>query len=134
MKICIVVSDYYKDISNSLLKGSIKELKRNKFRNIKIKFVSGAFEIPNMISKNINKFDAFIALGCVIKGETDHYYFICNAVTAGLMDLSIKSKKPIGYGILTCKNLKQAKHRASLFKKNKGKEVAKGIISIIKNK
>ena len=76
MKICIVVSDYYKDISDNLLKGSIKELKKNKYKNIKIKFVSGAFEIPNIISKNINKFDAFIALGCVIKGETDHYYFI----------------------------------------------------------
>lgn len=134
MKICIVVSDYYKDISDNLLKGSIKELKRNKIKNIKIKFVSGAFEIPNIISKNINKFDAFIALGCIIKGETDHYYFICNAVTSGLMNLSIKSKKPIGFGVLTCKNLKQAKQRSSLSKINKGKEVVNGIISILKNK
>ena len=134
MKICIVISDYYKDISRDLLNGSINELKKNGFRNIKIKKVSGAFEIPNIISKNINKFKAFIALGCVIKGETDHYYFISNAVTNGLMYLSIKSKKPIGFGILTCKNLKQAKYRSSLLKKNKGKEVAQGIISILNNK
>ena len=134
MKICIVISDYYKDISRDLLNGSIKELKINGYRNIKIKKVSGAFEIPNVISKNINKFNAFIALGCIIKGETDHYYFISNAVTNGLMHLSIKSKKPIGFGILTCKNLKQAKYRSSLLKKNKGKEVAQGIISILKNK
>ena len=134
MKICIVISDYYKDISRDLLNGSINELKINGYRNIKIKKVSGAFEIPNVISKNINKFNAFIALGCVIKGETDHYYFISNAVTNGLMHLSIKSKKPIGFGILTCKNLKQAKYRSSLLKKNKGKEVAQGIISILKNK
>ena len=95
MKICIVVSNYYKIISENLLKGSISELKRNNYQNIKIKYVSGTFEIPNMISKNINKFDAFIAIGCVIKGKTDHYYFISQAVTSGLMNLSIQSKKPI---------------------------------------
>ena len=134
MKICIVVSDYYKEIANSLLKGSIKELKKNGINNIRIMYVSGAFEIPNLISKNVKKFDAFIALGCVIKGKTDHYYFISQAVTNGLMNLSIQSKKPIGFGILTCNNLKQAKERSSTLKKNKGKEVASGIISILKNK
>ena len=134
MKICIVVSDYYKEIANSLLKGSIKQLKKNGINNIRIMYVSGAFEIPNLISKNVKKFDAFIALGCVIKGKTDHYYFISQAVTNGLMNLSIQSKKPIGFGILTCNNLKQAKERSSTLKKNKGKEVASGIISILKNK
>ncbi len=134
MKICIVVSDYYKEITNSLLKGSIKQLKKNGINNIRTMYVSGAFEIPNLISKNIKKFDAFIALGCVIKGKTDHYYFISQAVTTALMNLSIQSKKPIGFGILTCNNLKQAKERSSTLKKNKGKEVASGIISILKNK
>ena len=134
MKICIVVSNYYKIISENLLKGSIGELKRNNYKNIKIKYVSGTFEIPNIISKNIKKFDAFIAIGCVIKGKTDHYYFISQAVTSGLMNLSIQSKKPIGFGVLTCNNLKQARERALISKKNKGKEIAAGIISIIKNK
>ena len=134
MKICIVVSDYYKDISKNLLNGSLKELKKNGYKNIKIKVVSGAFEIPNIISQNIKKFSAFIALGCIIKGKTDHYYFISQSVTNGLMDLSIRSKKPIGFGILTCDNIKQAKERASIINKNKGKEVALGIISILKNK
>ena len=134
MKICIVVSDYYKDIAKNLLKGSINELKLNGYRRIKIKYVTGAFEIPNIILKNINKYNAFIALGCIIKGKTDHYFFISQAVTSGLMNLSINSKKPIGFGILTCKNLKQAKHRSSILKKNKGKEVASGIISILKTK
>ena len=73
-------------------------------------------------------------MGCIIKGKTDHYYFISQCVTNGLMDLSIRSKKPIGFGILTCDNIKQAKERASIIKKNKGKEVALGIISILKNK
>tara|TARA_B100001121_G_C18451427_1_gene508706 strand:- start:256 stop:660 length:405 start_codon:yes stop_codon:yes gene_type:complete len=134
MKICIVVSDYYKDISTNLLNGSLNELKKNGFKNISIKFVSGAFEIPTMISRDVKKFDAFIALGCIIKGETDHYNFISQAVTSGLINLSITSKKPIGFGILTCHNLKQARSRASIVKKNKGKEVALGIISILKNK
>ena len=134
MKICIVVSNYYKEISNNLLNGSINELKKNGYKNFNIKFVSGAFEIPNIISRNINKYNAFIALGCVIKGQTDHYYFISQAVTSGLMNLSIQSKKPIGFGVLTCNTLKQARDRASRSKKNKGKEVAKGIISILKNK
>ena len=133
MKICIVVSDYYKEISENLLKGSVTELKKKGYNNIKIKYVSGAFEIPNLISRNINKFNAFLALGCIIKGETDHYYFISQAVTIGLMNLSIKSKKPIGLGILTCNNIEQASTRASIKKKNKGKEVASAIISILKN-
>ena len=134
MKILIVVSDYYKDISKNLLKGTVTELKKNGYKNIKIKTVSGSFEIPVTISKNINKFDAFIALGCIIKGETDHYHFICQAVTTGLMNITINSKKPVGFGILTCKNLNQAKTRSYVTKKNKGKEVAQGIISIFKNK
>ena len=133
MKICIVISDYYKEISKNLLSGTLTELKKNGYKNIKIKYVSGSFEIPNKISSNIKKFDAFIALGCIIKGKTDHYYFISQAVTSGLMNLSIISKKPIGFGILTCNNIKQAKERALVNKKNKGKEVATGIISIIKN-
>ena len=134
MRICIVVSNYYKDISNDLLKGVTQELKKNGYKKLSIKLVSGAFEIPNIISKNINKFNAFVALGCIIKGQTDHYFFISEAVTKGLMDLSIQSKKPIGFGVLTCNNLKQAKERSSIIKKNKGKEVAIGLISLLKNK
>ena len=134
MKICIVVSNYYKDISNDLLKGVTEELKKKGYKKLTIKLVSGAFEIPNVISKNINKFNAFVALGCIIKGQTDHYFFISEAVTKGLMDLSIQSKKPIGFGVLTCNNLKQAKERSSIIKKNKGKEVAIGLISLLKNK
>ena len=131
-KILIIIADYYKDISSGLLKSANSRLK-NSFK-IKIIKVPGVFEIPVTVSKNIKKFDAFIALGCVIKGKTDHYYFISQAVTTALMNLSIQSKKPIGFGILTCNNLKQAKERSSTLKKNKGKEVASGIISILKNK
>ena len=91
--------------------------------------VPGVFEIPVTISKNIKKFDAFIALGCVIKGETPHFDFISQATTNAIMELSIHSKKPIGNGIITCLNMDQAKKR-----KKKGTEASKAIISILAQK
>jgi len=122
-KILIVLSDYYKDISNELLNTAKKEL--NLF-SIKIVKVPGVFEIPVTISKNLKKFDAFIALGCVIKGETPHFDFISSATTLAIMNISVDSKKPIGNGIITCFNKKQAKLRGK-----KGKEAARAIKSVL---
>jgi len=122
-KILIVIADYYEDISSSLLKSAKKSL--NNF-SIKIIKVPGVFEIPVTISKNIKKYDAFLALGCVIKGETPHFNFISNASTKAIMNLSVESKKPIGNGIITCLNKKQAKARGK-----KGKEAAQAVISIL---
>ncbi len=123
-KIFIVVADYYKDISTGLLNSAKTKLKNS--YTIKIIRVSGVFEIPVTISKNIKKYDAFIALGCVIKGQTPHFDFISNASTQAIMSLSIDSKKPIGNGIITCLNMKQAKSRGK-----KGKEAAKAVISVL---
>ena len=89
----------------------------------------GVFEIPVTISKNLKKFDAFIALGCVIKGQTPHFDFISQASTNAIMTLSIDSKKPIGNGIITCLNMRQAKER-----KKKGAEATKAVISILNQK
>ena len=122
-KILIVLSDYYEDISLSLLKSAKNNL--NNF-SLKIIRVPGVFEIPITISKNIKKYDAFVALGCVIKGETPHFDFISSASTQAIMDLSVDSKKPIGNGIITCLNMKQAKARGA-----KGKEAAKAVISVL---
>tara|TARA_B100000700_G_scaffold118218_1_gene132945 strand:- start:263 stop:643 length:381 start_codon:yes stop_codon:yes gene_type:complete len=122
-KILLVVADYYKDISQSLLKSSKKELDNFSLRIIK---VPGVFEIPVTISKNIKKYDAFIALGCVVKGETPHFDFISSSSTQAIMDLSVKYKKPIGNGIITCLNMKQAKARGK-----KGKEAALAVISVL---
>ena len=122
-KILIVLADYYGDISSELLKSAKNNL--NNF-SIKVVRVPGAFEIPVTISKNIKKYDAFIALGCVIKGETPHFDFISAASTQAIMDLSIHSKKPIGNGIITCLNKKQARVRA-----DKGKEAAKEVASVL---
>ena len=97
--------------------------------------VPGVFEIPVVIARNIKKFDAFIALGCVIKGQTPHFDYICSAVTNGIMDISITHKKPIGYGILTCLNKKQALERANpkQEKLGKGGEAAEAVIKILRN-
>jgi len=123
-KILIVVADYYKDISSGLIKSSKKSIPNN--YTIKFLRVPGVFEIPVTISKNIKKYDAFIALGCVIKGQTPHFDFISMATTVGIMNISISSKKPIGNGIITCLNMKQA-----ILRMKKGKEAAKAVLSIL---
>ena len=123
-KYLIVLADYYKNISNGLLKNAISTLPKSSY--IKIIYVPGVFEIPVTISKNIKKYDAFLALGCVIKGKTPHFDFISRASTEAIMQLSINYKKPIGNGIITCLNMRQAIER-----KIKGKEAAKAILSVL---
>ena len=123
----IVNANYYKDISSGLLKSATNLLPKNS--KIKIINVPGVFEIPVTISKNIKKFDGFIALGCVIKGKTPHFDFISQASTDAIMKLSINSKKPIGNGIITCLNMKQAKAR-----KKKGAEAANAVLSVLSQK
>ena len=130
-KICIVKSNYYPDISDMLLKGAVNALEKYEYDD-PIK-VSGIFEIPVMIAKKIDEFDAFIALGCVIKGKTPHFNLISKTVVKAIMDLSIKYKKPIGNGIITCLNKKQAIERANPNKKNKGGEAAIAVLATLEN-
>ncbi len=126
-KYLIVIANYYKDISKGLLDNALKLLKKS--NTIKIIEVPGVFEIPVTIAKNIKKYDAFLALGCVIKGETPHFDFISQASTNAIMDLSINYKKPVGNGIITCLNMSQA-----LARKKKGAEAAKAVISVTSQK
>ena len=126
-KYLIIIANYYEDIAKGLLDSALKLIPKSNF--IKIIKVPGVFEIPVTISKNIKKYDAFLALGCVIKGETPHFDFISQASTNAIMDLSIKNQKPIGNGIITCLNMKQAKVR-----KKKGAEAAKAVISVLSQK
>ena len=126
-KILIVIANYYEEISLGLLNSAKKNLPRS--FEIKVIEVPGVFEIPITISKYLKKFDAFIALGCVIKGKTPHFDFISQSSTNAIMDLAINSKKPIGNGILTCLNMKQAKVR-----KKKGAEAAKAVVSVLSQK
>ena len=138
-KILIVISDYYEDVANALLNSAKKELTKY---SIKVVKVPGVFEIPVTISKNVKKFDAFLGLGCVIKGETPHFDFISKTTFEGLMKLSIDNKKPIGNGIITSLNLQQAIQRSGknedVLEKNKdkgkGKEATKAVISVLSQK
>ena len=123
-KILIVIANYYKNISLNLMKSAMNEIKNSYY--IKTINVPGVFEIPVTISKNIRKYDGFIALGCVIKGQTPHFDFISKAATDHIMKISVDSKKPVGKGIITCLNMKQARKR-----KHKGKEASKGVISVL---
>ena len=123
-KILIVVANYYENISSSLLKSAKNKIK-NKC-NIVVIRVPGTFEIPVTIAKNLQKFNGFIALGCVIKGQTPHFDFISKSTTDALMTLSITSKKPVGNGVITCLNKKQAVARGK-----KGSEAAEAVLSVL---
>ena len=126
-KILIINANYYQEISSGLIKNAKKVLLKKSI--IEIKNVPGVFEIPVTISKYLKKFDAFIALGCVIKGQTPHFELISKACTNAIMKISIDSKKPIGNGIITCLNMSQAKAR-----KTKGAEAAKAVMSVLSQK
>ena len=134
-KILIVNSNYYSKISKNLVIGAKRKLQNTKFK-ISILDTPGAFEIPIAIRKNIKKFDGFVALGCVIKGQTPHFNLLCSSLFNSILDISIKYSKPIGNGIITALNLSQAIKRSnkdSFKKRNKGSEAANAVIDILKN-
>ena len=127
-KILIVTARYYEDFSKSLELYAVSTLAVKKIK-YKIIPVPGVFEIPVVIAKNIKKYDGFIALGCVIKGQTPHFDFIAQATTDAIMKLSIDYKKPIGNGIITSLNKLQAAQRS----KKKGGEAANAVIKVLDN-
>ncbi len=128
-KICIIESVYNKDITEKLSFGANKELKNSSVNKVDTVKVPGDFEIPSMIARLVKKYDGFIAIGCVIKGETANFDLICNAITNGIMQISINEKKPIGNAILTCFNKDQAFKRTG-----KGKEAARAVLDVLKIK
>ena len=130
MKVCIIVSNFYPKISKMLIDGAVSKLKDNKISNFQIITVPGTFEISVVVSNLIDKYDAFVVLGCVIKGQTPHFHYLCSSVINALTNLSIRSKKPIGNGILTCNNKKQAIKRADPNKKDKGGDAVDAVISV----
>ena len=134
-KILIVNANYYKDISKKLVLASKKKLNKN---NVKINIINvpGIYEIPVTIRRNIKKFDGFVALGCVIKGETPHFDFICSSTFNSILNLSITFNKPVGNGIITAFNMRQALQRCTNVigkKPNKGSEAANAVMSILQN-
>jgi len=131
----IVEARFYEEISNSLFMGanSILEPANKSITRIS---VPGVFEIPSAINFawDEKKFDGCITLGCVIRGETDHYDHICRVVSTSLMDLSIRLEMPHGFGIITCENLSQAKQRADVKQKNIGGRAANACLRMIEIK
>ena len=125
-KILIINANYYKDISKNLIKCAKETLHNYQFKTSIIN-VPGIYEIPITLIKYIKKFDGFVVLGCVIKGETPHFNFISTSATDAIMKLSINHKKPIGNGIITCLNKEQAVKRS----KTKGKEAAAAVYDIL---
>ena len=134
-KILIINSNYYKNISKELVFKAKTKLANERF-NLKILDVPGVHEIPIAIRKNIKRFDGFVALGCVIKGQTPHFDLICYSTFNSILNLSTAFNKPIGNGIITAYNMKQALQRcksATSKKPNKGSEAANAVMSILYN-
>ena len=132
----IVVSVFNKPITDGLLEGCIKSLNENglKEENINVVYVPGAFELPAKVKKltENNSYDCIIALGCIIKGETDHYHYISQAVTEGIMSVTLEKTSPhIIFGVLTCQNKELAYARSGDNEKNKGYEAGKAAFHLI---
>ena len=138
--IAIVVSIFNKTITDGLLDGCIKSLTENGVQKNKIKivYVPGAFELPSKVqqlTKN-NNLNCIIALGCIIKGETDHYHYISEAVTNGIMSVTLKKtvdSPHVIFGVLTCQNKELAYARSSDNDKNKGYEAGQAAIHQMNN-
>ncbi len=127
-KIGIAVSEWNQEITASLAEAAIKTLKENGYQDadIIVKSVPGSFELP-LAAKHlieISKTDAVICLGCVIKGETPHFDYVCSGVTQGIMDLNLEKGIPVAFGVLTTNNQQQAIDRAGGKYGNKGVEAA----------
>ena len=120
MKFLIVIADFYQDIAQELLKGTIAELEKEGISHHKIT-VPGALEIPVVISFacDTNSYDGYIALGCIIKGETIHHQIVAQETSRALMDLAINMNLAIGNGVISAENKTQAKNRADIKKKTR---------------
>jgi len=127
-KICIVLSTYNSEITNKLCDSAKNELDKSGFNQPDIVKIPGSFEIPVTISRLTKKYDGFIAIGCIIKGETTNFDLISSAITNEIMKISTSEKKPIGNAVLTCFNKDQAKDRF-----DRGGEAAKAVVAVLKN-
>ncbi len=133
-RILIVESRYYADIADALIEGAEREIKRNGAKAERI-VVPGAFEIPGAIamaaSRKGKAYDGYVALGCVIRGETTHYDYVCGESARGLMDLAVHKKLAIGYGILTVDTVEQARARAQTDRGDKGGDAAHACLAMV---
>ncbi len=129
-RILIVESRYYTDIAEALISGAEREITRSGAVSERV-VVPGAFEIPGAIALAAGRYDGFVALGCVIRGETTHYDYVCGESARGMMDLTIQKKLAIGYGIVTVETMEQAKARAFTDRGDKGGDAAHACLAMV---
>ena len=135
LRVGIVAAEFNSDITGPMLHGALAFLKKHGVKAVKVLHVPGSFEIPLAceLLAAAKKFDALVALGCIIKGETMHDYYLASAVTPALLELGLKHRIPIGLGVITTNNLKQARAR-SRGASNKGAEAAEAAIRMARLK
>lgn len=131
-KVFIAVARFYEDLADTLQRGATERLAKLGIA-YEIAAVPGAFELPSAIRMAIasGKYSGYIALGCVIRGETTHYDYVCEESARGLNDLALQHLAPIGYGILTVENEEQAWERAALDRGNKGADAAAACLTMM---
>lgn len=131
--ILIVESRFYEDISDMLVEGTTAALETRGATWERLD-VPGTFEVPAVINMTLDRYDGFVALGCVIRGETTHYDYVCGESARGLQELALHKHAAIGYGILTVENRDQAVARADPKRRNKGGEAAGACLRMIELK
>ena len=129
-RILVVESRYYPEIADALISGAEAEFARNGATSERVE-VPGAFEIPGAIALAAERYDGFLALGCVIRGETTHYDYVCGESARGLMDLSVRERLAIGYGIITVDTIEQARARAFTNRGDKGGDAAHACLAMV---
>jgi 6,7-dimethyl-8-ribityllumazine synthase len=129
-RILIVESRYYTEIADALIAGAEREIAKNGALAERV-VVPGAFEIPGAIALAADRYDGFVALGCVVRGETSHYDYVCGESARGLMDLAVQKKLAIGYGIVTVDTMDQARARAFTDRGDKGGDAAHACLAMV---
>jgi 6,7-dimethyl-8-ribityllumazine synthase len=129
-RVALVVARYYADVADMLIEGARAAL-AEAGAHVDVIEVPGAFEIPSFIAHLADRYHGFVALGCVIRGETTHYDYVCGESARALIDLSVRNKLAIGFGILTVENMDQAIDRADPRRRNKGREAARACAALV---
>ena len=134
MKISIIASKFNQTISDKLVAGAKKALEEEGITQVPINWVPGAFELPLACSWLVRKYDALIALGAVIRGETPHFDYVCSVASQGIADVSKSAEKPIGFGVITANTVDQAVARSADNEENFGFRAAKAALQMLRLK
>ena len=136
-KVAIISSSWHMDICNDLIAGAKRALDQAQVKTVDVQYVPGSFEIPLAAQFAFDAgYDAVVAVGLVLKGETPHFEYVCQGVTQGVIDVSLKYGKPIGYGVLMCNDLDQAIARSGAVgsKEDKGFDSAVAALELLRLK